>query len=135
MSLSDLHIRAGTLAGQIKQADADVAESKVMLDRAEKALAREQAALAKHEERAAALRAKRTDLQLEANELLARIGEPACDSGEEVIASADVGGGDSDALPPADVFNQGIEAVQPWPEEKLPEPLFGDGPAPEYARR
>lgn len=135
MSLSDLHIRAGELAGKIKQADADVAESTLMVQRARDKLTLEESALEKHIARAAELREKRGDLQREAQELLARIGEPACASGEEVIASADVGGGDSDAPSPADVFNQGIEALKPWPANALPEPIFGDGPAPEYATR
>lgn len=136
MSLSNLPLRAGELAGKIKQADALVIESKVMVERAEAKLALERSALEKHTQMAADLREQRAALAVEAQELLARIGEPVGDSGEEVIeSSADVGGDAVDALPPADVFNQGIEAVQPWAANALPEPIFGDGPAPEYAAR
>lgn len=131
MSLSDLHIRAGELAGKIKQADADVAESTLMVQRARDKLTLEESALEKHIARAAELRERRGDLQREAQELLACIGEPAGVSGEGVSTSADVGGGDEPS--PADVFNQGIETVKPWTD--VPEPIFGDGPAPEYATR
>jgi hypothetical protein len=98
MSLSDLHLRAGTLAGQIKQADADVAESVIQLDRAKKAVEREERALEKHTASAAQLRLARSALQAEAIALIGRIGEPMpVAAGEEVSTSA----GEGDQAVPA----------------------------------
>jgi len=99
MSLGDLHLRAGTLSGQIKQADTDVVESTLLLARAEQRVTTEARVLAKHVASAAALREKRAALQREAHDLLGQIGEPLAVAGEGVSVSSGEGGVDAPPKP------------------------------------
>lgn len=111
VSLSDLHIRAGILAGQIKQSDADTVESRVQLDRAEKRLQSEKNALERHLAIGVELREGRAALQREAMELIGRIGEPTVAAGEGVSISVGAGG---DSPPkPAGIFGDGPPPPKP----------------------
>lgn len=75
-SLSDIPFRVQTLAGQIKQADADTAESQVRRDRARQTLEREEATLAKNLVRAAELRKELEGLADEAQAHIRALGLP-----------------------------------------------------------
>lgn len=92
-TLADLPLRAQTLAGQIKQADADVVECDTLKLRAEKSLQIACEAYDKAVERAASLRTERDELRAEADRLLGMVGEPTAPvAGGEVSKSADAGG-------------------------------------------
>lgn len=74
MSLADVPIRAQTLGGQIKQADADVAEARIRLTRAEQALETAQRELLNKELRAAEVRNELLALRDEASAAIESLG-------------------------------------------------------------
>lgn len=88
-TLNDLPMRAQTLAGQIKQADADVLESDGVVTRARKALESAEQIKDKNVARALGLRAERDAMRDDAVRLLSAVGEPALVAGEGVSKSAD----------------------------------------------
>ena len=88
-SLSEVPIRAQTLWGQIKQADADIIESERSVERAKAALAREEAVLVGHTERGADLRRQLEELAHSAHGQIL---------GEGVIQSSPSEGVSDDAL-------------------------------------
>lgn len=98
MSLADVPIRAQTLGGQIKQADADVAEARIRLTRAEQALETAQRELLNKELRAAEVR----------NELLA-----LRDEASAAIESLGVGPEDEQSVGGENAEPETVEAPEP----------------------
>lgn len=76
VSLSDLGLRTQTLNGQIKQADADIAESELLVRRAEQALERERETLKRNQGRAETLRTERNELADSVHAKIRTLGEP-----------------------------------------------------------
>lgn len=76
MSLSDLTIRVQTLSGQIKQADADVAEGMLRVERARKALEAEERVYDRAIACARELRAERDTIADKARDVILAAGEP-----------------------------------------------------------
>lgn len=74
MSLADVPIRAQTLGGQIKQADADVAEARIRLTRAEQTLETAKRELLNKELRAAEVRNELLALRDEASAAIESLG-------------------------------------------------------------
>lgn len=115
-SLSEIPLLVQTLSGQIKQADADAAESQIQRDRAKAQFEREEATLARHLERGADLRRQLEALADQAQSHIRALGLPGALTGEGVILSSPSGSVFADF---ADAPDSGVQDRQDRQENGL----------------